>query len=141
MKVMILVKPGGEYEDGRMPTEQELTAMGRFNEKLVEAGVMVAGEGLHPSARGARIRYGDGEPVVTDGPFAETKEIVGGFWIWNVASMDEAVDWLKQAPFDGGDEVEIRPIFTEEDFGDALTPELREQEQRLRERSASQSMS
>lgn len=141
MRVMVLVKASEDSEAGRMPTEQELTEMGRFNEQLVDAGVMLAGEGLHPTSKGVRIRFEGSERIVYDGPFPETKELVAGFWIWKVSSMDEAVDWLKRAPFGGGDEVEIRPIFSEEDFGEAFTPELRELEQRLRERSATKSMS
>ncbi len=141
MQVMVLVKASQESESGQMPTESELAEMGSFNEKLVDAGVMVAGEGLHPSSRGVRIRFDGSTRTVIEGPFAETKDLVSGFWIWNVESMEEAIRWLKQAPFDGGAEVEIRPIFSEEDFGESFTPELREQERRLRERSASISKS
>ena len=141
MQVMVLVKASQELESGQMPTESELAEMGSFNEKLVDAGVMVAGEGLHPSSRGVRIRFDGSTRTVIEGPFAETKDLVSGFWIWNVESMEEAIRWLKQAPFDGGAEVEIRPIFSEEDFGESFTPELREQERRLRERSASISKS
>ena len=132
MRVIVLVKASEESEAGEMPSEQLLTEMGNFNEELVKAGVMLAGEGLHPSSRGKRVRFSGKDRTVTDGPFAETKELIGGFWIWQVSSMDEAVDWLKRAPFDGGTEVEIRPIFEADDFGAALTPELRAQEDRLR---------
>jgi hypothetical protein len=110
--------------------------MGKFNEELVKAGVMLAGEGLHPSSKGVRVRFDGRERSVIDGPFAETKELVAGFWLWQVRSLDEAVEWLKRAPFDGGTEVEIRPVFETDDFGDALTPELREQEERLRRETA-----
>jgi hypothetical protein len=106
--------------------------MGNFNEQLVKAGVMLAGEGLHPSSKGKRVRFSGAQKSVIDGPFAETKELIAGFWIWQVKSMDEAVEWLKRAPFDGGAEVEIRPVFEAEDFGKELTPELRAQEDRLR---------
>ena len=132
MRVIVLVKASEESEAGEMPSEQLLTEMGNFNEELVKAGVMLAGEGLHPSSRGKRVRFSGKDRTVTDGPFAETKELIGGFWIWQVSSVDEAVDWLKRAPFDGGTEVEIRPIFEADDFGEALTPELRAQEDRLR---------
>jgi hypothetical protein len=111
--------------------------MGKYNEELVKAGVMLAGEGLHPSSKGKRVRFSGSQRTVIDGPFAETKELIAGFWIWKVKSMDEAVEWLKKAPFGGGAEIEIRPIFEAEDFGKELTPELREREQRLRARIAS----
>ena len=132
MKVMVIVKANQDSEAGVMPTEQMLTEMGKFNEELVNAGVMLAGEGLHPSSKGKRIRFeGPDKKTVIDGPFAETKELIAGFWMWKVKSMDDAVDWLKRAPFQEG-EVEIRPLFEMEDFGAELTPELREQEERLR---------
>ena len=131
MRVMVFVKASPESEAGGMPTEQMLTEMGKFNEELVKAGVMLAGEGLHPSSKGKRVRFTGDKPTVIDGPFAETKELVAGFWIWQVKSIDEAVEWLKRSPFQDT-EVEIRPIFEAEDFGAALTPELREQEERLR---------
>ncbi len=138
MKVMVIVKATAASEAGVMPTQAELAAMGAYNERLVEAGIMLAGEGLHPSRRGARVRFDGARRSVVDGPFAETKELIAGFWLWQVRSMDEAVEWLKRAPFnpDGSTpvEVEIRPFFEAEDFGDAFTPELRAQEQRLRER-------
>ena len=132
MRVMVIVKASKESEAGQMPTEALLTEMGKFNEELVKAGVMLAGEGLQPSARGKRVRFSGSQRTVIDGPFAETKELVAGYWTWKVASIDEAVNWLKRAPFDGGTEVEIRPIFEAEDFGKEFTPELRAQEDRLR---------
>jgi hypothetical protein len=129
---MVFVKASKESEAGQMPTTELLTEMGRYNEQLVKAGIMQAGEGLHPSSRGKRVRFSGSQRVVIDGPFAETKELVAGFWIWKVKSIDEAVEWLKKAPFDGGTEIELRPIFDAEDFGKELTPELRQQEERLR---------
>ena len=132
MRVMVIVKASKEPEAGEMPTEAILAAMGKYNEELVKAGVMLEGEGLHPSSRGKRIRFSGSQPTVIDGPFAETKELIAGYWVWRVASMDEAVSWLKKAPFDGGAELEIRPIFEAEDFGKEYTPELRAQEERLR---------
>ena len=134
MRVIVLVKANAESEAGVMPTQELLAAMGRFNEELVKAGVMLAGEGLHPSSKGARVAFGaGGQKSVIDGPFAETKELVAGFWIWQVKSLDEAIEWLKRAPFADGDVVEIRPVFEAEDFGPELTPALREQEERLRD--------
>jgi hypothetical protein len=138
MRVMVFVKANEESEAGVMPSTELFTEMGKYNEELVKAGVMLAGEGLHPSSKGKRVRFSDEQRTVIDGPFAETKELIAGFWIWQVRSMDEAVEWLKRAPFGGGVELEIRPIFEAEDFGDALTPELREQEARLRAQSAEQ---
>src|SRR5689334_14857607 len=132
MRVMVFVKASKESEAGQMPTTELLTEMGRYNEELVKAGIMQAGEGLHPSSKGKRVRFSGSQRTVIDGPFAETKELIAGFWIWNVKSMDEAVEWLKKAPFDGGTEIELRPIFEAEDFGKELTPELRQQEERLR---------
>jgi hypothetical protein len=129
---MVFVKANKESEAGQMPNRKVLTEMGKFNEELVNAGIMQAGEGLHPSSKGKRVRFSGSERTVIDGPFAETKELIAGFWIWKVESMDEAVDWLKRAPFGGGTEIEIRPIFEAEDFGKELTPELRAQEERLR---------
>jgi hypothetical protein len=129
---MVLVKANAESEAGTLPTEQQLAEMGQYNEELMKAGILLAGDGLHPSAKGARVRFEGGRTMVIDGPFAETKELVAGFWIWQVRSMEEAVAWLRRAPFDGGAEVEIRPIFEAEDFGEAFTPELREQEERIR---------
>jgi hypothetical protein len=132
MRFMIMVKASEESENGVMPSEQELAAMGRFNEELVKAGVMLSADGLHPSSKGARVRFDGDKRTVTDGPFAETKELIAGYWIWQVASKAEAIEWLKRAPFDGGTEIEIRQIFEAEDFGAALTPELRAQEERQR---------
>lgn len=136
MRFMILVKADKSSEAGVLPDTKALSEMGKFNEELVKAGVMLAGEGLAPSSRGARVRFSGGKTTVIDGPFAETKELVAGFWLWQVRSKEEAIEWLKRAPFDNGAEVEIRQVFEAEDFGDALTPELREQEARLREQVA-----
>jgi hypothetical protein len=129
---MVIVKASKESEAGQMPSEQLLRDMGNFNEQLVNAGVMLAGEGLHPTSKAKRVRFSGASKTVIDGPFAETKELIAGYWVWKVTSMDEAVDWLTRAPFDGGAEVEIRPIFEAEDFGKEFTPELRAQEDRLR---------
>jgi hypothetical protein len=118
-----------------MPSTELLTAMGKFNEEMVKAGVMQAGEGLHPTSKGARIKYSSGAPVVTEGPFPVTGDLVCGFWLIDVAARDEAIQWMKRAPFDGGAEIELRQIFSPEDFGEALTPELREQEERLRKQA------
>jgi hypothetical protein len=137
MKVIVLVKADKNSEAGVMPDEKLLRDMGNFNEQLSKAGVMLAGEGLRPTSQGKRIRFDGPKRAVIDGPFTETKELVAGFWIWQVKSMDEAVEWLKKAPFDGGTEVEIRPVFEAEDFGEALTPELRAQEERIRAESES----
>jgi hypothetical protein len=120
-----------------MPTTEILDAMGKYNEQLVKAGVMLAGEGLHPSSKGKRVKFSGSQRTVIDGPFAETKELIAGYWLWKVKSMDDAVEWLKKAPFGGGMEIEIRPIFEAEDFGSELTPELREREERLRTQIAS----
>jgi hypothetical protein len=119
-----------------MPSTELLTAMGQFNEEMVKAGVMQAGEGLHPTSKGARIKYSGGTPVVTHGPFAVTNDLIAGFWLIDVPSKDEAIAWMKRAPFDGGSEIEIRQVFAPDDFGEALTPELREQEERLRAQAA-----
>ena len=132
MRVMVLVKASPESEAGEMPGEDLLSPMTDFNEELVKAGVMLAGEGLHPSSRGARVAFSGTERKVIDGPFAETKELVAGYWVWQVKSLDEAVEWLKRAPFQEG-EVEIRPVFEDDDFGDEFTPELREREAKMRE--------
>jgi len=129
---MVLVKADKNSEKGAMPDKQILTDMGNFNEKLVKAGIMLAGEGLKPSSAGKRVRFDDKKLTVIDGPFTETKELVAGFWIWQVKSMDEAIEWLKKAPFGGGTEIEIRPIFEMEDFGAEFTPEARKQEAQLR---------
>jgi hypothetical protein len=137
MKFMILVKATKDSEAGVMPSEELLTAMSKYNEELVNAGVMLAGEGLHPSSNGARVRFSGSERTVIDGPFAETNELVAGFWIFQVQSKEEAIEWVKRCPnpMPGQSEIEIRQIFTAEDFGDTLTPELREAEERLRERT------
>ena len=132
MRVIVLVKANKDSEAGIMPTEKILTEMGKFNEELVKAGVMLAGEGLHPSSKAKRIKFSGGKQTITDGPFTETKELVAGFWLWQVRSMEEAVEWLKRAPFGGGAEIEIRPVFEAEDFGAEFTPALKEQEARLR---------
>jgi hypothetical protein len=137
MRFMVIVKASHESEAGEMPSEQLLTDMGNYNEQLVNAGVMLAGDGLHPTSKGARVKFSDKNRTVTDGPFAETKELVAGYWIWKCKSLAEAIDWLKRAPFDGGTEVEIRQIFEPEDFGAEFTPELREQESRLMNEIAS----
>ena len=134
MRFMVIVKASKDSEAGVMPSTELLTAMGKFNEELVKAGVMEAGEGLHPSAKGARIKYGSGQGSVSRGPFALSGDLVAGFWLINTKSLDEAIDWMKRAPFANGDEIEIRQVFAAEDFGEALTPELREQEERLRVR-------
>src|SRR6185503_9019634 len=132
MRVMVIVKADQKSEAGVMPNKKLLTDMGKFNEELVKAGVMLAGEGLHPTSKGKRVRFEGSKRTVIDGPFAETKELVAGFWLWQVKNIDEAVEWLKRAPFDGGTTIEIRPIFEAEDFGKELTPELRAQEARIR---------
>jgi hypothetical protein len=135
MRVMVLVKASPESEAGQMPSTEALAAMGKFNEELVKAGVMLAGEGLAPTSRGKRVAFnGPTERKVIDGPFAETKELIAGYWLWQVKSMDEAVEWLKRAPFQEGT-VEIRQVLEEEDFGEEFTPELREQERRIREQA------
>ena len=131
MRFMVLVKANKDSEAGVMPSEKMLTEMGKFNEELVKAGVMLAGEGLHASSKGARVKFSGGKTTVIDGPFAETKELVAGFWLWQCKSRDEAIEWLKRAPFEDT-EVEIRQVFEAEDFGDEFTPELREQEDKLR---------
>ena len=136
MRVMVIVKANKETEAGVMPKRELLEAMGKFNEELVKAGVMLAGDGLHPSSKGKRVRFEGAKRSVIDGPFTETKELICGFWLWRVQSMQEAVDWLKRAPFDGGAEVEIRQVFEAEDFGDEVTPEMREREARMREQLA-----
>ena len=136
MRVMVIVKANKESEAGVLPSTEILTKMGKYNEQLVQAGVMLAGEGLQASAKGKRVKFSGNNRVVTDGPFAETKELIAGFWLWRVNSMQDAVEWLKQAPFDGGEEVEIRQIFEASDFGENLTPELREQERHLSEQIA-----
>ena len=134
MKVMVLVKATEDSEAGVMPSEQLLTEMGQYNEALVKAGIMLAGEGLHPSSKGARVQFSGTNRTVTDGPFTETKELVAGYWIWQVQSMAEAIEWVKRCPnpMPGESAIEIRPIFTADDFGEEFTPELREQEKRIR---------
>jgi hypothetical protein len=136
MRFMVIVKANKDSEAGVMPTQKMLTDMGKYNEQLVKAGVMLAGEGLQPSSKGKRVRFSGADRTVIDGPFAETKELIAGFWLWQAKSMDEALEWLKRAPFDGGTEIEIRQIFESADFGKEFTPELRKQEERLREEMA-----
>ena len=137
MRFLVMVKANKDSEAGVMPTQQELAEMGKFNEELVKAGIMLAGEGLQPSSKGARVNFSGGKPSVIDGPFTEAKELVAGFWLWQVKSKDEAIEWLKRAPFKDG-EVELRQIFEAADFGEAFTPELREQEERIRAQAARQ---
>jgi len=135
MRVMVIVKANDDSEAGVMPDEKILTDMGKFNEELAKAGVMLAGEGLHPTSKGKRVKFDGSKRTVTDGPFAETKELIAGFWLWQVKSMEDAIEWLKRAPFDGGTEIEIRQVFEAEDFGAEFTPELRAQEERIRVQS------
>ena len=134
MRVIVMVKATEDSEAGIMPSEQMLSEMGKYNEELVKAGVMLAGEGLHPSSKGKRIRFSGDQRQVIDGPFTETKELVAGYWVWQVRSIDEAIEWVKRCPnpMPGESEIEIRQVFEAEDFGDELTPELREQNERLR---------
>lgn len=134
MRFMVMIKSDERTEAGVMPTEEDLTAMGRYNEELVKAGVMLAGEGLHPSDKGARVKFTDGKPTVIDGPFAEAKELIAGFWLLDVKSKDEVIEWVKRVPCTDGVEIniEIRQVFEAADFGDEFTPELREQDARLR---------
>jgi hypothetical protein len=136
MRFMVIVKADKNSEAGVMPSREILTAMGKYNEELVKAGVMLAGEGLHPTSKGKRVKFSGGKHTITDGPFTESKELIAGFWLWQVRSMEEAVEWLKRSPFDGGTEIEIRQVFEADDFGAEFTPELREQEARLRAQSA-----
>jgi hypothetical protein len=138
MRVMVLIKANSDTETNVMPSEELLTEMGKYNEALVKAGVMLAGEGLHPSSKGKRVRFSGTKRTVIDGPFSETKELVAGFWLWQVKSMEEAVEWIKRCPNPTGTEsvIELRPVFEAEDFGAELTPELREQEERLRQQAA-----
>ncbi len=140
MRFMILIKADADSEAGEMPSEQLLAEMGAYNEELVNAGVMLAGEGLHPSSKGARIRFSGNNRSVTDGPFAETKELIAGYWLWQLDSMEEAIEWVKRCPNPMGteSEIEIRQVFEADDFGDEFTPELREQEDRLRDQIESQ---
>lgn len=134
MKVMVIMKATQDSEAGKLPSEQMLKEMGNYNEELVNAGLMLDGAGLHPSSKGKRVRFSSGQPTVIDGPFAETKELIAGFWMWNVKSMDEAVAWARRIPTPEGvhSEVELRQVFEAEDFGEAYTPEVREQEDRIR---------
>jgi hypothetical protein len=136
MRFMVIVKADRNSEAGVMPSTELLTAMGKFNEEMVKAGIMLAGEGLHPSSKGTRIKYSGKERTVTSGPFSATGDLVSGFWLIQTKSRDEAIEWMKRAPFDGGAEIELRQVFDAEDFGEALTPELREQEARLRAEAA-----
>lgn len=136
MRFMVLVKADENSEAGGMPSKEMLTEMGKYNEQLAKAGVMLAGEGLHPSSKGARVRFSGDKRTVIDGPFAESKELVGGFWLWQVKSKEEAIEWLKRAPFDGGTEIELRQVFEADDFGEEFTPELREQERKAWELAA-----
>jgi hypothetical protein len=133
MRFMVLVKADKDSEAGVMPDQKLLAEMGNYNQQLADAGIMKAGEGLHPTSRGKRVRFSGKDRTVVDGPFPETKELLAGFWIWEAASMDEAVEWLKKAPFDGGAEIEIRQVFEADDFGAEFTPELRAQEDRIRQ--------
>jgi hypothetical protein len=136
VRVLVIVKASTDSEAGVMPSEKLLADMGKFNEELANAGIMLAGEGLAPSKEGKRVRFGGKKPTVIDGPFAETKELIAGYWVWQVKSMDEALDWIQRAPFQEGDVVEIRRVFEADDFGKELTPELRAQEDRIRDQIA-----
>jgi hypothetical protein len=136
MRVMVIVPGNKDSEAGILPSKELLTEMGKFNEELVKAGVMLAGEGLHPTSKGVRVKFSGDKRIVFDGPFTESKELVAGFWLWQVRSMAEAIEWIKRAPFSGGVEIEIRQVFEAADFGDNLTPELKEQEERLRKQAA-----
>ena len=139
MRFMVMIFPGPDAEAGRMPSEKELTAMGAYNEELAKAGVILAGEGLKPSSKGARIRFSGGKPQVSDGPFTEAKEIIGGFWLWQVKSKEEAVAWATRCPASPGQMLELRQVFEASDFGEALTPELQAAEERLRAEAAARS--
>ena len=141
MRVMVIIKANAESEAGVMPSEKVLADMGKFNEELVNAGIMLEGEGLHPTSKAKRVKFSQGKRLVTDGPFAETRELIAGYWIWKVKSIDEAVEWVKRIPFDddgamSDEEIDIRPIFEAKDFGAEFTPELRKLEERLRAKSA-----
>ena len=137
MRVMVIVKANKDSEAGLLPSKELLGEMMKFNEQLAKAGIMLAGEGVRPSSKGVRVKFSEKERTITDGPFAETKELIAGFWLWKVKSMEGAVEWLKRAPFSGGEVVEIRQLHEMEDFGEAATPEIREQEERLRRQAAS----
>ena len=138
MRFMVIMFPGEQAEAGVLPDEKILTEMGKYNEELVKAGVLLAGEGLHPSSKGVRVTFPGGKPTVSDGPFSDAKEVIGGFWIIQVKSKEEAVEWVKRCPNSGTEKIEIRQVFEAEDFGPALTPELREAEERLRKQAAEQ---
>jgi hypothetical protein len=138
MRFMVIVKASKDSEAGVLPGKEILNAMGKFNEELVKAGVMLAAEGLQPSSKGKRVKFSGSEPLVIDGPFAETKELIAGFWLWQTKSMEEAIEWLKRSPFGGGAEIEIRQVYEVEDFGAACTPEIKERDQRLRAQLAGQ---
>jgi hypothetical protein len=139
MRVMVLVKADEQSEAGVMPSKELLTAMGNYNEELVKAGVMLGGEGLRPSSKGVRVRFSGDERSVIDGPFAETKELLAGYWLWEVRDLDEAIEWAKRAPMGGDTELELRPVFEADDFGEEFTPELREQEERIRRQTEQRS--
>ncbi|HKG76073.1 MAG TPA: YciI family protein [Beijerinckiaceae bacterium] len=138
MRFMVIVKATKDSEAGIMPSEELLAAMGKYNEELAKAGIMLDGAGLHPSSKGARVRFSGDQRIVIDGPFAETKELIAGYWLWQVRSRNEAIEWLKRAPFTDGEEIELRQVFEMEDFGAEFTPELREQDQRLRDQIEAQ---
>jgi hypothetical protein len=139
MRVMVLVKADEQSEAGVMPSQELLAAMGNYNEELVKAGVMLGGEGLRPSSKGVRVRFSGDERSVIDGPFAETKELLAGYWLWEVRDLDEAIEWAKRAPMGGDTELELRPVFEADDFGEEFTPELREQEERIRRQTEQRS--
>ena len=139
MRVMVIVPGNKDSEAGVLPSKELLAEMGKFNEELVKAGVMLMGEGLHPTSKGVRVKFSGEKRTVIDGPFIESKELVAGFWLWQVKSMEEAIEWLKRAPFGGGVEIEIRPVFETEDFGENLTPELKAQQERLRKQATAKS--
>lgn len=136
MRVMVIVKANKDSEAGVLPDKEILSKMGKYNEELAKAGIMLAGEGLQASSKGKRVKFSGSKRTITDGPFTETKELIAGFWLWKVKSMEEAVEWLKKAPFDGGTEIEIRPLHELEEFGEEFTPELRQQEERVRKQIA-----
>lgn len=136
MRVMVIVKANKDSEAGVLPDKEILSKMGKYNEELAKAGIMLAGEGLQASSKGKRVKFSGSKRTITDGPFTETKELIAGFWLWKVKSMEEAVEWLKKAPFDGGTEIEIRPLHELEEFGEEFTPELRQQEERIRKQIA-----
>jgi hypothetical protein len=138
MRFMVIMFPGEQAEAGVLPDEKALTAMGKYNEELVKAGVLLAGEGLHPSSKGVRVTFAGGKPKVTDGPFTDAKEVIGGFWILQVKSREEVIEWVKRCPVSGSEKIEIRQVFEAEDFGPALTPELKAAEERLRKQAAEQ---